>query len=434
MSLYRQQSGDVAVNQEQALSAFAGALAAYTVEQDRRKQGIAHNHLAGAFADLVSGDPAENLERAIEHGIAAVETVPPGSQEWAGYVTLLGQLYRDRRLGDPDENLSQAVTAFHAALGVWSRETHPDEWARTQNSLGVAYLVFSMRQNEPKVVQSAAAAFREALTVFTPDRHPHEWASAESNLASALIRSRLGDRSGNLELAIESFEASLTVFTLDGFPADWAGNQHNLAQAYIKRLAGDPERNLQKAAECLHAALATAIIAAAATVLTAVVTTLITGRQEKHQARSNYIQRQLNELYAPILLLLVQDNELQLQVKAGMPEGVHLLDRIDEIIADESRRPIVNQIIAVNKKIVEILEGKAGLSEGQAPSSFAHFIGHHYMLQRAFEGKPVVKDAPFRYFPAQFEKDVKDGDKSLRQKLDKELLPWYRRHRKKRNR
>src|SRR5271166_1227813 len=89
--------------------------------------------------------------------------------------------------------------------------------------------------------------------------------------------------------------------------------------------------------------LATAIIAAAATVLTAVVTTLITGHQEKHRTRSDYIQKQLNELYAPILLLLGQDNELQLQVKAGMPEGAHLLDRIDEIIADKSRRPIVNQ-------------------------------------------------------------------------------------------
>ena len=47
--------------------------------------------------------------------------------------------YRSRIQGSRAENIEAAIKAYEAALTVYTREAFPQEWANTQNNLGVAY-------------------------------------------------------------------------------------------------------------------------------------------------------------------------------------------------------------------------------------------------------------------------------------------------------
>ena len=51
----------------------------------------------------------------------------------------LGTAYWDRIQGNRAENLEAAIKASEAALTVYTREAFPQEWAKTQNNLGIAY-------------------------------------------------------------------------------------------------------------------------------------------------------------------------------------------------------------------------------------------------------------------------------------------------------
>jgi hypothetical protein len=155
-------------------------------------------------------------------------------------------------------------------------------------------------------------------------------------------------------------------------------------------------------------------------------TITVTGRRERRRYRTEFIVRQLNELYAPARLLLAQDAVLSAQLKTGQVPNWHVLDNIDAIRSDAGKLPITQQIIEINRKIAAILETKSGLCVGPMPESFSRFLGHHYMLERAIDGLPFVANTQHEYFPSAFEQDINKGHDSLRVTLQKELKPWYR--------
>ena len=245
--------GDISSYQEEAISALHSALEAFDREIDRREWGAIQAHLSRAFSDRISGDQAENLERAIEHCTEAIEALTPESSEWPKVMNNLGQLYRDRRLGDPDQNFIQAIASFEAALRVWTPDSHPYEWAKSQNSLGLTYLRHPRR--DAQTIESAIDAFESAQTVLTRDEYPYDWAGVEFNLATAFLNRESGNRSDNIEQGIRRYIASLAERTRERFPSDWARTHHNLGQAYRRRMTGERSHNLQKAAEHFRLAL-----------------------------------------------------------------------------------------------------------------------------------------------------------------------------------
>jgi tetratricopeptide (TPR) repeat protein len=64
-----------------------------------------------------------------------------------------------------------------------------------------------------------------------------------------------GDRSGNLQKAIDAYEAALRVRTEKDFPFDWAITQYNLGLLFAGQSTGDRIQNLEKAKSCFEAAL-----------------------------------------------------------------------------------------------------------------------------------------------------------------------------------
>ena len=70
------------------------------------------------------------------------------------------------------------------------------------------------------------------MTVRTREAFPQEWATTQNNLGVAYGDRIQGSRAENLEAAIKAYEAALTVYTREAFPQDWAMAQNNLGIAY----------------------------------------------------------------------------------------------------------------------------------------------------------------------------------------------------------
>lgn len=244
LALLSLHTGDTTRNQEKAITAFQTTLEALTPEEHPNQWRTVQNHLAVAYHQRLSGDRGENTEQAIQHAITAKEVCKAGTPEWALAVALLGQLFRDRRHGNPQDNAKRAVEAFTSALEVWTRDTHPDDWAKTQNSLGVLYREIHQRFGGADALEAAISAFEAALTVLTPEKDPYEWAGIEFNLATALSVPVQVNSPENIERALRGLSASLEVRTKEHYPRDWARTQHNLGQAFQRRQVGEKWENL----------------------------------------------------------------------------------------------------------------------------------------------------------------------------------------------
>ncbi|HEY6309832.1 MAG TPA: CHAT domain-containing protein [Streptosporangiaceae bacterium] len=263
-------SVDQAEDQEEAINALQTALKALCEQEDPDRWSTIQCHLANAFAERTSGDRADNFERAIEHCTNAVKAssapatgsdrirpAPGREASWVTNVGLLGQLYRDRRLGDQHENYRRAIGAFEATEAVWARTTHPYEWARVQNSLGMVHLGArpdAAERGNPEASHLAADAFRRALGIITKERYPDEWAGITTNLAMALTVPTDADDKDR-EKAIGLLIDTLSVRTKERFPREWARVQHNLGQAYHQGTSAGPDVDLKAAAKYFSAAL-----------------------------------------------------------------------------------------------------------------------------------------------------------------------------------
>jgi tetratricopeptide (TPR) repeat protein len=104
--------------------------------------------------------------------------------------------------------LVQAIAAYRASLGEYTRERVPLQWATTQNNLGNALLRLGERENGTASLEEAVAAFRAALG----ERVPLQWAMTQNNLGAALLS--LGKResgTARLDEAIVAYRAALSI-------------------------------------------------------------------------------------------------------------------------------------------------------------------------------------------------------------------------------
>lgn len=168
------------------------------------------------------------------------------------------------------------------------------------------------------------------------------------------------------------------------------------------------------------ATIISAVIALVTAGIVSLVTNALTHKRERNTYRRELNLKRLNELYGPLKLLLDQNKVLSAQLKEGRPEDWHILDNVSEIKGDVDDKAIVDQILAIDKKIVGILEDKSGLCLIPIPDSFSKFLGHYGMLSRAFAGQSIVRNSTYEYFPKKFEADVLEGYDTLAAKLKKE--------------
>ncbi len=172
----------------------------------------------------------------------------PGN--WAIVVQNLALVLQTQgdRMGGLDGNvlLSHAVDCYRAALGVFTEASHPMDWAVTVQNLAITLQIQGVRTRGPSgsaLLAEAVDCYRAALRVRTESDEPERWAMTMQNLAAALRTqgSRIDGPEGAalLSEAVETFRSTLRVRTETDHPIDWATIMQNLALAEASRAVHD---------------------------------------------------------------------------------------------------------------------------------------------------------------------------------------------------
>jgi len=126
-----------------------------------------------------------------------------------------------------------AIAAFSAALKIWNIEITPLDYAKTQNSLGIAFRRLAAVEDKAANAHKAITAYNEALTVRTPDKFPMDYGMTQNNLGNAYITlAEVEDKVANAHKAITAYNEALMVYTPDKFPMAYGMTQNNLGAAY----------------------------------------------------------------------------------------------------------------------------------------------------------------------------------------------------------
>ncbi|MGL5133631.1 MAG: CHAT domain-containing protein, partial [Planktothrix sp.] len=105
------------------------------------------------------------------------------------------------------------------ALSVFTRKAFSQDWAMTQNNLGIAY--WSRIQGEKaENIEKAIACYTEALSVYTRKAFPQDWAMTQNNLGIAYWSRIQGEKAENIETAIACYRNALEVYQPQAFPLD----------------------------------------------------------------------------------------------------------------------------------------------------------------------------------------------------------------------
>ncbi len=217
-------------------------------------------YIIGDFSNLIQQFPLGNKAANMEISIAGYELISTvftrnsHPENWATTQNNLGIAYSDRITGDKAENLESAIAAYQNALLVYTQKDFPIDWATTQNNLGNAYSD-RITGDKAENIESAIAAYQNALLVYTQKDFPINWATTQNNLGNAYSDRITGDKAENMESAIAAYQNALLVRTQKDFPINWATTQNNLGNAYRERITGDKAENMESAIAAFQKAL-----------------------------------------------------------------------------------------------------------------------------------------------------------------------------------
>jgi CHAT domain-containing protein len=242
---------------------FAYVLRDWATERLSEVKPEQAQELAGIIGDLSCmiwqfpwGSKASNSEIAIA-GCEIILTVFTSDSfpcEWARTQNTLGNAYLYRIKSNKSENIEKAIAAYTAALSVRTCTEFPLDWARTKNNLGTAYFR-RIRDNKAENIEKAIASYTSVTSIISKTESPADWAMTQHNLGNVYLYRIKGDKAENIEKAITAYTAALEVYTHTDFPQDWAMTQHNLGNGYRYRIKGDRAENIEKAITAYTAAL-----------------------------------------------------------------------------------------------------------------------------------------------------------------------------------
>ena len=224
-----------------------GDTARRLVREARLEERALSNHTQWRYAmreadSYVIEDRRRRDNIAIEEAIAVLrdEALPlvdraRDAEDWALTQNTLGLELLTLGAREPGtERLLESLAAFQAALEVRTRERFPVDWAKSQSNMGGALLELAEREAGTERLDQAVAASRAALEVRTREAMPLEWAATQSQLGTALLQ--LGSRDGGserLNQAAAAFRAALEAQPRAEVPQEWAATQLSLGNVYL---------------------------------------------------------------------------------------------------------------------------------------------------------------------------------------------------------
>lgn len=156
------------------------------------------------------------------------------SDAWAVKQYELGRVLVTRgERNSGTRELNEAVLAFRAILGEWSRDRDPLRWAATQNDLGYALALLGQRRGDVGTLEKAATACRSALAEIGKEQTPLLWATAQYNLGLSLSgMASIKEEEFLWQNAIEALQKSVEAFEGGRAKAEEARAKNRLQDAY----------------------------------------------------------------------------------------------------------------------------------------------------------------------------------------------------------
>lgn len=124
----------------------------------------------------------------------------------------------------------EALDAFAAIEIDAVRLKDPKTYARVKTGQGVALFGLSQEKDE-SLIRQALSAFEAALGVFTEEKFAESFAATQNNIGTARAALyRLHGKTEDRAAAAAAYDASLRVYTLDAFPEFHREVQENLSR------------------------------------------------------------------------------------------------------------------------------------------------------------------------------------------------------------
>ncbi|MEB3178657.1 MAG: hypothetical protein VKL59_06475, partial [Nostocaceae cyanobacterium] len=128
----------------------------------------------------------------------------------AAVIVEFSNLIQQFPLGSKASNMEIAIAGYEVAATVFTETAFPQQWAMTQNNLGIAYSD-RIKGDKADNIESAIAAYKESLKIRTETAFPQDWAMTQNNLGTAYSHRIKGDKADNIESAIAAYKESLKI-------------------------------------------------------------------------------------------------------------------------------------------------------------------------------------------------------------------------------
>lgn len=162
---------------------------------------------ANAMQQCALGHRAAQIELAIATYNWVLTELSTSSVDWATTLNNLATAYRHRQMGDPADNLEQAIKLYQQALAVPS----PLTWPVTMTGLAAAYRD-RIHGNPAENADSAIALYEQVLITIPQHRQPVIWATVANHLAAAYADRPTGNRLDNIDVAISTYQQGFVRF------------------------------------------------------------------------------------------------------------------------------------------------------------------------------------------------------------------------------
>ena len=157
-----------------AISHFEAAFDVYAKDETPNQWVAVHRELIAVYAMLRA---PESPDKIILHCAAALEIYDRigdiRSQTLLLRTSALA--YRDRLTGNPVENIEKAIAYLESAAELSGRESSPSEWAAIQCDLG-GVLSTRFQEDRADTIDQAIFHYEQALEVYSRVSQPLEWA------------------------------------------------------------------------------------------------------------------------------------------------------------------------------------------------------------------------------------------------------------------
>ncbi|RDB06465.1 hypothetical protein [Runella aurantiaca] len=155
-------------------------------------------------------------------------------------------LYTWAQNGSP-QFLKPAMDAYQAALRIFTRDNAPDIFAEIHHHLGVIYSEIPDEAKKKGIWAAVSvSSFKEALGYFTRETNPYEYARICNSYANVLTKFPAAAQSDNYAKALEFYREALEIRNADEYPHERALSILNFLEAcwYVQHSTEVQEQTL----------------------------------------------------------------------------------------------------------------------------------------------------------------------------------------------